>query len=407
MRLRTTSKLIAGLLALGVAISAGAAKADDPDPAPDLVAGWCGTQIHYQQSLAESERKSAFPTSACPDEGLCDDPALRDTFIPDGSSPFITIRLAIHIIANDGGSGPFTTPELVEDAIDLVNAHYAPGRIRFEYLLDQVNSTEWRALILDEVDPMKEATAVDPAQRLNVWLTAVLFGYSFGTYPFEADALGPTGGIILGQNQWGSNHTGLAHEIGHCLGLWHPFYGVAEVEPCGVCYEAVDTPDLNVVGDRCADTPPAPAWYQCSDADGVDECSGLAWGATQPENIMGYAPNECRTLFTPQQRGRMRCWIDDVLSGWVAGYVACCEGRVGDANGLGGDEPTIGDVSVLIDALFINSTCIDIVACVGEADVNQSGGTEPECEDVTIGDISVLVDYLFITGQTLGLNDCF
>jgi len=86
--------------------------------------------------------------------------------------------------------------------------------------------------------------------------------------------------------------------------------------------------------------------------------------------------------------------------------VACCSGRVGDANQSGEDEPTIGDVSVLIDARFISGSCDGIVTCLAEADINQSGGSEPTCDDVTIGDISILIDYLFITGSSLGLPNC-
>jgi hypothetical protein len=83
----------------------------------------------------------------------------------------------------------------------------------------------------------------------------------------------------------------------------------------------------------------------------------------------------------------------------------CCTGRVGDVNNSGGDEPTIGDVSVLIDAKFISGSC-DVIDCLPEADINQSGKTEPTCGDITIGDISTLIDYLFITGTSLGLNVC-
>jgi hypothetical protein len=83
----------------------------------------------------------------------------------------------------------------------------------------------------------------------------------------------------------------------------------------------------------------------------------------------------------------------------------CCTGRVGDANGTGGDEPTIGDVSSMIDFLFISQSPY-AVACIPEADVNQSGGQFPERDDVTIGDISLLIDYLFITGSSLGLPNC-
>jgi len=82
---------------------------------------------------------------------------------------------------------------------------------------------------------------------------------------------------------------------------------------------------------------------------------------------------------------------------------SCCVLRTGDANCQDGDEPTISDVAVLIDFLFIsgNPPC-----CIPEADVNQSGGANPTLEDVTISDCSYLQDYLFITGPSLGLPDC-
>jgi len=96
-------------------------------------------------------------------------------------------------------------------------------------------------------------------------------------------------------------------------------------------------------------------------------------------------------------------WIDDVS---VTGEL-CCNGRVGDVNDEGGDEPTISDISVLIDAKFITGTCEGVIECQAEADVNQSGGDYPTCADVTISDISMLIDYLFITGpETATLLEC-
>ncbi len=79
----------------------------------------------------------------------------------------------------------------------------------------------------------------------------------------------------------------------------------------------------------------------------------------------------------------------------------CRVDRVGDANGLGGDEPTTGDVARLVDAEFISLTRDGLLACVSEGDMNQSGGTDPTC-----GDTSILIDYLFITGPSLGLPEC-
>ena len=77
---------------------------------------------------------------------------------------------------------------------------------------------------------------------------------------------------------------------------------------------------------------------------------------------------------------------------------SCCVGRVGDANSSGEDEPTIGDISLLIDHLFISGV---MPVCLREADVNQSGGRYPTVDDITIGDISVLIDHLFISGVEL------
>lgn len=83
----------------------------------------------------------------------------------------------------------------------------------------------------------------------------------------------------------------------------------------------------------------------------------------------------------------------------------CCVLRVGDVNGEGGDEPTISDIGTLIDVLFITGS-LDVIPCLYEADLNQSGGADVVRDDLTISDVATLIDYLFITGSSLGLNDC-
>ncbi|MCX6835740.1 MAG: M14 family zinc carboxypeptidase [candidate division Zixibacteria bacterium] len=83
----------------------------------------------------------------------------------------------------------------------------------------------------------------------------------------------------------------------------------------------------------------------------------------------------------------------DFAGGQVSYVPSCCLGHVGDANGQGGDEPTISDISTIVDHLFINRRDI---ACIEEADVNQSGGENPTAIDITISDVSVLVDHLFV-----------
>ena len=84
----------------------------------------------------------------------------------------------------------------------------------------------------------------------------------------------------------------------------------------------------------------------------------------------------------------------------------CVDPMRGDANNSGDNRPTIGDISVMIDAKFITGNCgelvvppLDLIPCKTEADVNESGVPNHEtCDDITIGDISLVIDYLFITG---------
>ena len=88
------------------------------------------------------------------------------------------------------------------------------------------------------------------------------------------------------------------------------------------------------------------------------------------------------------------------------GDACCCVGKVGDANGDGGVEPTIGDISAMIDAKFISSDP-NVIACFAEADANRSATGVATFEDVTIGDISLIIDYLFITGTAnMDIDDC-
>jgi hypothetical protein len=93
-----------------------------------------------------------------------------------------------------------------------------------------------------------------------------------------------------------------------------------------------------------------------------------------------------------------------VTTAWGQTDPSCCVGRVGDVNGDNGDDPTIGDISRLVECLFINLS--EPFDCLAEADANGSGGSAPTRADITIGDINWLIDYLFITGEGIGLLPC-
>ncbi len=139
-----------------------------------------------------------------------------------------------------------------------------------------------------------------------------------------------------------------------------------------------------------------------SDADGVADCNDICPGhddAVDPDaDGLPTGCDNCPDDYNPLQEDVNENSIGDVCE-------TCCRERVGDANYSGEDEPTIGDVTVMIDALFIGGDW-GVIPCLPEADINKSGGLDPAQADITIGDVAYLIDYLFIGGTTLGLPDC-
>jgi hypothetical protein len=140
--------------------------------------------------------------------------------------------------------------------------------------------------------------------------------------------------------------------------------------------------------------------------DGSDACEWCYdWCAVNScPACVNCAHSHC---FNCYLKGKAYWWMMARISGWSPATGDCCVGRVGDANYDGKEEPTIGDISAIIGNLFIGGSDL---ACPGEADVNLSGGADPQQGpngDITVGDLSILIDYLFITGPELGLNDCY
>lgn len=276
----------------------------------------CGTYPRYLAQLLAEGKDPA--TAVCAGNGTCDDPVTRNASIPSGSTPVKTCRLYFNVFCNSNGSNCAATQATIDNAVARLNTNYAPWRIQFVYQTRFIKDSKYRVLDSGEELLMKRKYAQTPSTRLNIYVVDA-GGVSWGTFPWTTDALTYRGGVVLDLTHLvGGLQNIPTHEVGHCLGLWHTFHGVSEVDPCSDCYEPAGRPPEvgDVTGDFCSDTAPTPRNYTCADPSGTDACSGLGWGATSLTNFMSYGTG-CFTEFSPQQAGRMQCWTGAVLQGWL------------------------------------------------------------------------------------------
>lgn len=280
---------------------------------------WCLTQIKYDQRPAPIPEGGIMPKAACAGFGPPDDPAVRDAAIPAPNAPMKTYQIFLNVFREKRGANPAASAAEVAAAMNRLNASYAPYRIQFSYNWRYVDDTTVRYLDDNEVGWMKFKYAVSPQTQLNVFVTTYNPGGSWGTFPWDANAMTVYGGIVLHQPHFADPSNVLIHEVGHCLGLWHTFHGVSEVAQCSDCYEAAgrSAADGDVTGDRCSDTNPGPRNFNCADPPGTDPCSGNAWVDTPIHNFMSYSL-DCATELTPQQSGRIYAWTAQSLTGWLA-----------------------------------------------------------------------------------------
>ena len=300
------------LLLMGLPFKGHAAETETP-PQPDTARFPACLTNEYMQLLDASSR-------ACQTYGDCDQPSVRDASIPATNKPFQIIRTYIHILANDDGSNPATNLATITAQMATLNDIFAEHRLRFiwEWRID--NSTQFRnlsQLLGGEADQMKAALAYQTDRYMNIYVTNTNPQGGTGVFAFFPTALGPLGGVIADDSWFYGGGELLVHEIGHVLGLYHTQHGVSEVAACGECYESVDANDRDFTGDFCSDTDPTPINFTCNPPGGIDTCSGLLWGATMVQNYMGYSNQSCQDEFTPQQSGRMHCWIAARLAGWL------------------------------------------------------------------------------------------
>lgn len=218
------------------------------------------------------------------------------------------LAITAHIIRREDGTGGLSEAQLVA-ALDKVNSFYQVAGLEFFIFgeIDYVDSD--RYFDYDAGDEGILAGPRDVPNTINIYFansvtsgSAALCGYAY--FPGNPDR-------ILMDNGCTTNGTTLSHEIGHYLTLYHT-HGKTNN---GTTDELVDGSNCETAGDEICDTPADPNLTgnvngSCQYTSSQRDANGDLY---QPntENIMSYAPQSCRRLFTTGQ-------FDRSLSGYLS-----------------------------------------------------------------------------------------
>ncbi len=235
------------------------------------------------------------------------DCSMFKTVIKDEYWPTVTwiIPVVVHNIMDTDSMG-YLDDERIQDQIDVLNEDYGAiegtmgelgfdSKIRFELVdITRTVNNDW----FNDRDEFeyKNQLAYDTDKYLNIYTNTAsgYLGYSY--FPHEAVGSVYDGVVVLyeafsgrdgGFYPYDQGRT-LTHEVGHYLGLFHPFEGYA-------CYSGYTH------GDLIEDTyPQSEESYGCTETETCNSPDNI-------HNYMNYTDDACMTEFTAEQSNRMIC----------------------------------------------------------------------------------------------------
>ncbi|MGH3509670.1 MAG: zinc metalloprotease [Nocardioidaceae bacterium] len=218
------------------------------------------------------------------------------------------LRIPVHVHMIDGAHVRGPSRHRVERQLGVLNRAYDGGQsslntpTHFTFYLasfQRVRRSAWRTAGISSAAErtMRQHLHVGGRQDLNLYIAkptsgdgSVLLGFS--TEPWQYAAHPRLDGVTIHQDSLpGGSLAGFnlgdtaVHEIGHWLGLLHPFTGRCS-EPNDM---VADTPEEATPSTTCDET--------------KDSCT--APGLDPVRNFMDYAPDACMNRFTPDQVTRM------------------------------------------------------------------------------------------------------
>lgn len=205
------------------------------------------------------------------------------------------IKVVFYIVRDDNGSGGFNSNNIPQIMRNLNNAFNSHNVFLYNVGIEYINSTQYYDLnVANGSNEFPGLIATNNStSAINFYLVNKVFEGS-AEYAGMAENI-PSRNLVVA-NDMALRPTS-AHEVGHCLNLFHTHRGTSE----GGCNEAIDGSNCSTCGDYVCDTPADPGLGLSN----LSSCVYVGGGGYNPlvENLMSYS-GSCRESFTNGQANR-------------------------------------------------------------------------------------------------------
>lgn len=226
----------------------------------------------------------------------------------------IALKLMVHVFADDNGTNRAAEDTSIMRQLEYMQSFYAPQNICFSLVgIRHINNSDLNSQDVDNEEsdlfPFLSPNAID------MFVHEELFD-SGGTYNGQAYDIPNSYFSVVGSTiQDSANVSTTAHEMGHCLGLYHTFetaFGAENVDRVGPCADCAGDGDLlcDTQADPNSDTYNLELVIDANcnyTGNALDDCDKEY--VVDPHNVMTYGRRACRNTFTGGQGNRMAAMI--------------------------------------------------------------------------------------------------